>query len=160
MEIIRASNFGEVYEHVKKYVDLFSCFSFKGDKFDLMRDDFSSGTVNYLILEGYQKHGYVRIFELDLFQNNHFRKENRIGLLDIMVPRNLQDRLEDLQEYLLDEGYDKFYLNKDISWVDNYFENSPVEHKRLILPELNVMKHFEEGDRNYDLVDLLKHDFY
>ena len=160
MELYKAQNFEEVQAYVKKQINLFSCFSYTGDKFGSMRNDFSEYDVEYLLIDDLSKQGYIRVLNLDMDQNEKF-EEYRIGLVDIIVPRNLSEDFEDLKNYASEiRGYDKLFLNCDVQWIKEELPYVEIEVHNLIVPDLEVRKHFESGNGQYNnLVDLISHKF-
>ena len=147
-----ATSFDQVRRYVKENIELFSCFSYDRQKFADMQADFNNGQVTYLLFDGL-KHGYVRILSTDAEES----EEDREGLVDIVIPRDLGDHLEDLAEYARDHGFTRLYLNAEVPWISGYCDGHELNTLDVEVPEKNVLRHFEAGSGEYSsLVDLLQ----
>jgi hypothetical protein len=149
-----ASSFDQVRRYVKDHIDLFSCFTYDQDKFSDMQSDFNAGGVTYLLLDDAIHHGYVRLLDPDYIDHEG---DQRTGLVDIIIPRNLGDYLEDLKEYAFDHGWSKLYLNAEIPWISSISDEYQQESLDINVPNKNVLRHFEQGSGVYNsLIDILK----
>ena len=118
-----------------------------------MQDDFNSGRVTYLLLEDASNHGYVRILDTNEEEND----DERVGLVDIVIPRDLGDNLEELAEYAREQGWGTLYLNAEIPWISEYCDGAERVSTSVDVPDLNVLRHFADGSGEYNsLVDLLQ----
>jgi hypothetical protein len=141
------TNFLNVRAYLTDRIELFSCFSYDEEKFRLMRDDFSEGNLTYLLISDELQGGYVRL--IDLGDNAH--------AVDIVVPRNLHNILEEIALFCRDElDSERVLVNYDITWIEEELDESDVFRERLNLPQRNVVRHFGCGEEEYKLVDLLQ----
>ena len=122
-----------------------------------MADDTIDGNTNYILFDSLEQHGYTRIVDLWYDPSGEDMVE-KIGVIDILVPRDLSDLIEDIASFAKSEEYDRLFLNPDIPWVQDHLLYADIEKRILNIPLKNVTKHFESGINSYNLVDILSED--
>jgi len=169
--------FADSFEEVREYLEANprlapnSCIVTNDLNFLLMEWDFNEGNIHYALFDSVDQleQGWVRIVDIEglegetavidaLFPGNGF-SENREHL------NNMYERLEDLAGFIPEETeYDELYLNQERSGVRRWLEwlgdnrrcRYGIYEVKLLIPEKNILSHFESGIDVYSVVNLME----
>ncbi len=155
MEFYEAGSLAEVVEHLQERPNVTSCIVQDQSRRADARADLAEEGVHYILCDDFEYGGYVMIFDLDS-ETHGFLDGEQACAIDLAIPREIgTEGYRELAEFLVDRGYDRAYLNAAITWVQDTFPDAEIFRLDIVVPDLRVLKHFEEGSGEYTLIDLL-----